>query len=179
MRHLLRAVALLAVAACAGFAATASAEAPPGWFVDEAKLPFAALPGSDTTRYWGVHGAAGYRVEVPANWNGSLVLWAHGFRGSGLELTVDNHPLRAFLVANGYAWAASSYSRNGYDVKTGVQHADTDELLAWVASAEQPPRTVYVVHGESSASAALARRITDELGLPAVVPRLGEQVRLD
>ena len=81
MRHLLRTVALLAVAACVGSAATASAEAP-GWFVDESKLPFAALPGTDTTRYWGVHGAAGYRVEVPANWNGSLVLWAHGFRGA-------------------------------------------------------------------------------------------------
>ena len=28
-------------------------------------------------------------------------------------------------------------------------HADADELVAWVASAEQPPRTVYVVHGEA------------------------------
>jgi hypothetical protein len=32
-----------------------------------------------------------------------------------LRLTVDNHPLRAFLAAGGYAWAASS-SRNEYDV---------------------------------------------------------------
>ena len=48
-------------------------------------------------------------------------MWAHGFRGSGLELTVDNHPLRAFLAANGYAWAASSYSRNEYDVEVGVK----------------------------------------------------------
>ena len=54
------------------------------------------------------------------------MLWAHGFRGDGLELTVDNHPLRAYLIANGYAWAASSYSRNGYDVATGVQ--DTHDL---------------------------------------------------
>lgn len=65
------------------------------------------------------------------------------------------------------------------DVTAFTVHADADELLAWVASAEEPPRTVYVVHGESAASAALARRIEDELGLPAVVPRLGEQVRLD
>lgn len=57
-------------------------------------------------------------------------------------------------------------------------HADADELLAWVASAEQPPGVVYVVHGEDGASATLARRITDELGLVAVVPRLGEQVRV-
>ena len=142
MRHLLRIAALLAVAACAGSAATASAEAPPGWFVDETKLPFTALPGTDTTRYWGVHGAAGYRVEVPANWNGSLVLWAHGFRGSGLELTVDNHPLRAFLVANGYAWAASSYSRNEYDVATGVQ--DTHDLTTFFNGLVGRPERTYI-----------------------------------
>jgi hypothetical protein len=47
-------------------------------------------------------------------------MWAHGFRGTGLELTVDNHPLRVFLIANGYAWAASSYSRNDYDPAAGT-----------------------------------------------------------
>jgi pimeloyl-ACP methyl ester carboxylesterase len=98
----------------------AAADAPPQYFVDETKLPFNQLPGLPSERYWGVHGGAGYRIEVPLNWNGDLVMWAHGFRGSGLELTVENHPLRAFLLANGYAWAASSYSRNEYDVAIGV-----------------------------------------------------------
>jgi pimeloyl-ACP methyl ester carboxylesterase len=97
----------------------AVAETPPAWFVNESKLPFTALPGA--TAYWGVHTGAGFRAEVPANWNGSLVVWAHGFRGAGLELTVDNHPLRLLLIPLGFAWAASSYSRNDYDVSSGVQ----------------------------------------------------------
>ncbi len=56
-----------------------------------------------------------------------MVIWAHGFRGvestnpEYFELTVDNHPLRPYLIANGYAWAASSYRRNDYDVSSGVQ----------------------------------------------------------
>jgi metallo-beta-lactamase family protein len=58
-------------------------------------------------------------------------------------------------------------------------HADADEMLAWLASAPQPPRTVYVVHGEAPSSHRLATRIEDELGWCAVVPRLGERVRLD
>ncbi len=99
---------------------------PPAYFVDESKLPFSALPGSSTTRYWGVHNGAGYRIEVPDNWNGDLVLYAHGFRGTGLELTVSNPRIRQWLVANGYAWAASSFSKNGYDVKQGVK--DTHAL---------------------------------------------------
>jgi len=114
---------LVAVVVVSGVAAAAP---PPAYFVDESKLPFDALPGTTTARYWGVHGGAGYRIEVPANWNGELVLYGHGFRGTGLELTVDNPRIRQFLVTNGYAWAASSYSKNGYDVKQGVK--DTHAL---------------------------------------------------
>ncbi|GAB6987693.1 hypothetical protein JCM10369A_42190 [Nocardioides pyridinolyticus] len=64
------------------------------------------------------------------------------------------------------------------DVPTFSVHADAGELIDWLASAG-PPEVVYVVHGEPDASAALARRIGDELGWCAVVPRLGERVRLD
>ena len=83
--------------------ASAFSAQPPQYFVDSTKLPFAEIPGVATQRYWGIHNGAGYRIEVPVNWNGKLVMWAHGFRGTGLELTVDDHPLRQFLVANGYA----------------------------------------------------------------------------
>ena len=91
----------------------------PRYFVDEAKLPFDAL--GTATAYWGVHARAGYQIEVPDNWNGSLVVWAHGFRGTGLELTVDEHPLRELLIPQGYAWASSSYDRNDYDIASGVK----------------------------------------------------------
>jgi len=57
-------------------------------------------------------------------------------------------------------------------------HADADELLAWIGSAPQPPEVVYVVHGEPAASATLAERVRDELGLLAVVPSDGEKVTL-
>ncbi len=115
----------------------------PRYFVDESNLPFDALPGVETERLWGVHKGAGYRIEVPADWNGDLVVWAHGFQGTGLELTVDNGPIREYLVSNGYAWAASSYTRNDYDVATGVQdtHAITKRFNGLVG---QPDR-VYLM----------------------------------
>ncbi len=55
-------------------------------------------------------------------------------------------------------------------------HADADELVAWIRSGERLPQVVYVVHGEQHASQALARRVEAELGVCAVVPRLGERV---
>ena len=58
-------------------------------------------------------------------------------------------------------------------------HADADELIAWLASAQWPPEVVYVVHGEPEASAGLASRIRGELDWLAVVPRDGEIVRID
>ena len=96
--------------------------------IDYDALPFDALPGA--TAYWGEIAGAAYRVEVPANFNGNLVMWAHGYRGAAAagdtDLTVDNHPLREFLIASGYAWAASSYAKNDYNVGQGV--LDTHRL---------------------------------------------------
>jgi pimeloyl-ACP methyl ester carboxylesterase len=113
---------------------------PPAYFVDQTKLPFTALPGAQAL--WGVHNNAGYRIEVPGNWNGKLVLWAHGFRGTGLELTVDNHPLREFLVASGYAWAASSYSKNDYDPAQGAK--DTHALTKLFNGLVGRPGRTYI-----------------------------------
>ena len=73
MSTLLRAAALAVIAAPTVIAAPAVAGPPPTYFVDESKLPFGELSGVPTTRYWGVHNNAGYRIEVPHNWNGSLV----------------------------------------------------------------------------------------------------------
>jgi len=72
---------LVAVGVVSGVAAAAP---PPAYFVDESKLPFDALAGTTTARYWGVHGGAGYRIEVPATGTASscCTRTASGGRGS-------------------------------------------------------------------------------------------------
>ncbi len=141
MRKLTVLTAVFALLALAVVPAATAANGPkPDYFVDEAALPFPALPGAEAL--WGVHKGAGYRVEVPDDWNGDLVMWAHGFRGTGLELTVDNHPLRDYLIAQGFAWAASSYSKNDYDIKAGVQ--DTHALATLFNGLVGKPDKVYI-----------------------------------
>jgi pimeloyl-ACP methyl ester carboxylesterase len=115
----------------------------PDYYVDETALSFEALPGA--TAYWGVHKGAGYRVEVPDNWNGDLVLYCHGFRGledDPLRLFVTDPRIREDLVTNGYAWAASSYSKNDYDVKEGVK--DTNALTHFFNGLVGKPNRVYI-----------------------------------
>jgi metallo-beta-lactamase family protein len=57
-------------------------------------------------------------------------------------------------------------------------HADADELIAWLGLMPQRPEAVYVVHGEDAGARALAERIRSELGWTAVVPHIGERIRL-
>ena len=90
---------------------------------------FAALAGLNlaTDRWSGMLGGAIYRIEVPKqNWNGKLAVYAHGYAGKENTLVVQNPPIRRYLIENGYAWAASSYSKNFYDVQAGVE--DTNAL---------------------------------------------------
>ncbi|MBI2769193.1 MAG: alpha/beta hydrolase [Burkholderiales bacterium] len=88
---------------------------------------FTSLSGHEASSRWaGQLGGSAYRVEVPASWNGELVMYAHGYRGTGDVLTTGNPPIRRYLLDKGYAWAASSYSKNYYDVRAGVE--DTNAL---------------------------------------------------
>src|SRR5262245_30732976 len=51
----------------------------------------------------GTYEGGQYRIEVPAGWNGGLVMFAHGFGGD------ENSPLAWYLADQGYAWAGSSF----------------------------------------------------------------------
>jgi hypothetical protein len=87
----------------------------PGYTIVLPELAPLLVEGGPTRVLTGVTRNAGYAIEVPPQWNGEVVLWAHGFRGNGPELTVDPPAfgLRERFVGQGYAWAASSYDRNG------------------------------------------------------------------
>lgn len=105
-----------------------------------AKLtPLAGAPAAD--RWTGVLGKAGYMIEVPAAWNGKLVMYAHGYVGMDSALLVTIPSIRRHLLQAGYAWAASSYSTNYYDVRAGIE--DTNALaLAFTDIAKQNGRTL-------------------------------------
>ena len=89
-----------------------------------------------------------YEIAVPAQWNGDLVLYAHGINDPQEPLVVpsqdsDFAPFRDGLVALGYAVASSSWSTNGYAVKDGVQR--THQLKGiFVSQFGKPNRTILI-----------------------------------
>lgn len=53
-------------------------------------------------------------------------------------------------------------------------HADVNELMAWLGSADGEPGRVFVVHGEGGVAESLRDRIKSQLGWKANAPRDGE-----
>ena len=114
-------------------------------------LTLTAGPSAAATAgtYTGVLGRAPYEIRVPADWNGTLLLWNHGIR-----TTVDPNrapevapratdgDTSAALLAQGYALAGSAYSSNGFAVRDAVN--DDVALLAEFTRRFGKPSSTYV-----------------------------------
>jgi pimeloyl-ACP methyl ester carboxylesterase len=86
---------------------------------------------------------AHYRLVRPANWNGTLLLYAHGFISSSQPVAIppEAELIISLVAPQGFAVAVSSYSYNGWSVKDGTQR--THQLLGLFASKFGKPRRVY------------------------------------
>jgi pimeloyl-ACP methyl ester carboxylesterase len=116
---------------------------------DTGPVDFGLAPISGTRELEGMlHGAA-YTILVPEDWNGVLLLYAHGYT---VEPVTD--PEAAFLgdeaetrlLNEGYALAASGYRGTGWNVEEGLQ--DTKRLLSFFESQVGNPKHV-ILYGVS------------------------------
>jgi dienelactone hydrolase len=99
---------------------------------------------------------APYRIEVPERWNGTLVLYSHGYYPPGFPsygLPVTNRPpdrseTEAWLLEHGYALAASQFKEGGtgYQIENALQ--DQIALLDHFSEAVGHPRRT-VATGQS------------------------------
>ena len=62
----------------------------------------------------GTLGDAQYRIEVPADWRGGLVVFAHGIQRGPGPGAVAAPPLASHILGEGHAWAASGYRAREY-----------------------------------------------------------------
>jgi pimeloyl-ACP methyl ester carboxylesterase len=89
--------------------------------------PTVLASGSARTITGTLHDGATYLIQVPASWNGTLVLYSHGYvtPGSPNPATDVGDPLTGqWLLSNGYALAGSSYATTGW----ALQQAIPDQL---------------------------------------------------
>jgi pimeloyl-ACP methyl ester carboxylesterase len=66
---------------------------------------------------------ATYLIEVPANWNGTLFLYSHGYVVPGTAnpaQDVGDPATRFFMLSNGFALAGSSYATTGWAIEQAL-----------------------------------------------------------
>ncbi len=93
-------------------------------------------------------GGANYLIEVPSNWNGTLVLYSHGyvFPDQSNPAQDAGDPLtEAAMLQSGYALAGSSYSATGWALQQAF-HDQIALLNFYDAHCGQPLRTIAWGH---------------------------------
>lgn len=78
-----------------------------------------AIPGEAT----GTLAGAAYRFEVPADWNGELVMYLHGYEPSGLPRSFPllQDDFDRSMLAQGFAVARSAYRTQGWAVAEAME----------------------------------------------------------
>src|SRR5215831_17927392 len=104
-----------------------------------ARSPATAVDAGPISRS-GTYEGGQYVIEVPAGWNGGLVLFAHGLDGSLAS------PLSLHLREQGYALVASSYRTLGYRVDLFID--DMRALFDLFVREVRRPRWA-IIHGQS------------------------------
>ncbi|NID12137.1 DUF6351 family protein [Fibrivirga algicola] len=63
-----------------------------------------------------------YQICKPANWNGDLIMYAHGYVSpyEPLAISTEADAIAPLLISQGYAFATTSYSVNGLAVQPGI-----------------------------------------------------------
>ena len=147
---------VLYAAACDGSTAPTAPDAPP-----EASLATSRLTGPGTLE--GEVGGARYYIEVPADWNGDLVLYAAGYVPPFVPIG-DADPAfiepskRAEVLSRGFAWAASARPATGFAVHEGVRV--THQLRGVFTSRVRRPGRVYL--SSTSMGALIILRLLEE-----------------
>ena len=139
-------VASLALAGCGSGSGGGTADAVRS---DRTDAPFKNC-GSPCT---GELSGARYEVRLPERWNGTLLLYSHGYRQARpappefAPVQTDPRPapteeVATRLLAQGYALAGSAYKSNGWAVADGV--AAGEQLHDWFAGNVGKPDRTYV-----------------------------------
>ncbi|SFR41336.1 hypothetical protein SAMN05216203_0075 [Marinobacter daqiaonensis] len=149
-------------------------------FTPAADISFTASANASAAYYGtyeGDRGPAVYSVEFPTDWNGGVVMYTHGYAGTGstLPVTVPGDAWRETVLAAGYAWAASSYSANYYDVRAAIEDTNklANEMMTYLEqdwSVQYDAPTQFLISGYSmgghTAAAAVDRENMERTNYP-------------
>jgi pimeloyl-ACP methyl ester carboxylesterase len=127
---------LLGAALCVAAAAGVRAQKPTG-------TPAVLKTQTGTTEVGLLEGAA-YRIDIPADWNHSLIIYYHGYAESVAEFHVADRLEQSLpLFQRHYAIAQSGYSQPGWALAQA--YPETEQLRRYFLRAYGQPRETFVI----------------------------------
>jgi pimeloyl-ACP methyl ester carboxylesterase len=86
---------------------------------------------------------ASYRIDMPANWNGILLIYYHGYSEHPVVFDKDKpNEMGTGLASAGFAVAQSGYSEIGFALEQAIP--ETEALRRYVISKYGQPKETYV-----------------------------------
>lgn len=86
-----------------------------------------------------------YKIYIPENWNGGLVMYAHGYESIGEEGEIFDEVTDDFMqifTSRGFAYAASNFRKQGLIIKDGID--DTEALRAYFSKKYGKPNLCFI-----------------------------------
>ena len=102
-----------------------------------------AAPKMEPKTEIGEINGAKFRVDIPENWNGGLVMYCHGYSpvaGSFKEGKLP--PVLAVFTEQGYALAQSGYAAGGWAIQEAVE--DTEALRRYFTNKYGQPKETFI-----------------------------------
>lgn len=111
--------------------------------VGMAFLPVYAAEGQPGAHTGTLQGAP-YRIDIPANWNGDLVMLMHGYQpvGAPLKTPMEAADSTPVFLDKGYAVAQSQYASQGWAVGDAI--VDNERLRQYFVRTFAHPAHTYI-----------------------------------
>jgi pimeloyl-ACP methyl ester carboxylesterase len=106
-------------------------------------LAYAAPKNAAPKNELGEINGAKFRIDIPENWNGGLVVYAHGYSPKPVTYKEDKlNEVLAVFTGEGYALAQSGYAAGGWAIQEAVN--DIEALRRYFSAKYGVPRETYV-----------------------------------
>jgi len=103
---------------------------------------FSAAQAAPKTELGDINGAK-FRIDVPENWNGGLVIYCHGYNPSPVTYKEGKlPPIFEVFTSEGYALAQSGYAGGGWAIQEAV--TDIESLRRYFAAKYGKPKETYI-----------------------------------
>ena len=106
-------------------------------------------PGHSQTFDLGEINSARFKIFLPGDWNGGLVIYAHGYEEIGEEVEGYSREVDDFMeifTSRGFAYAASAFKKQGLVIKDGME--DSEALRSYFESSYGKP-DLCIITGHS------------------------------